>query len=227
MNFVAHYFLDRHRRESDFAIGVATPDLMSIYNAGLRVKYHHVYGIEDSVKNGEHGTFFNGVIRHFEVDRIFHSSEFFFQETRWFSSKLAEALHQETIPRKFFVSHVLLELILDKVLIREHPGILDEYYNHFDNADNKVIRLATESVTGHSLPNYENFLRKFRENEYLFHYTEWNHILFVLKRILRRVNIEDDRFTNSPDLVHVLEEFEQRLALAYHGVFGEIVSQSA
>lgn len=227
MNFVAHYYLDRHRPESEFAVGVATPDLMSIYNAALRVKYNQITSLKDEVFEGEHGTFVSGVVRHFDADRIFHTSDFFYEETKWLSNKFTTEGRGIEVPRKFFVAHVLLELIMDKVLIREHPGILDEYYAHFDNADPLEIKASTEFLVGHELPNYESFLRKFRENEYLFNYTEWNHILFVLKRILKRVNIAEEAFITSPHFLAILEDFEQRLTIEYHRVFGDIVSQTA
>ena len=42
MNLVAHFYLDQHHPEPLFAVGAATPDLLSIYNNGIRLKQRNL-----------------------------------------------------------------------------------------------------------------------------------------------------------------------------------------
>ena len=128
----------------------------------------------------------------------------------------------DAVPRKFFVAHVLLELILDKVLIRMNPGILEEYYDHFEQVPPDDVHVATEKISGNDLPNYDSFIDKFRKNRYLESYVSWNHIIYVLKRILRRVNIQNDSFTEENEFHRLMCDFEDKLSDEYHDIFRQI-----
>lgn len=221
MNFIAHYFLDHSNPESFFAIGAATPDLLSIYNPGLRVKNHHLKS-QSLFFKPEHSIFHAGLKRHFQADAIFHSSEFFARETALISAAMHEKMEDANIPRKFFLAHILVELILDRVIMRDHPNIVMNYYHHFDTTSMKSVKETTEFVVGHDLPNYEHFLNKFKENRYLLHYLEWDHIIFVVKLILRRVGIENHQFTENPAFFDLLSTYEAGLMSRYPALFVEM-----
>ena len=221
MNFIAHYFLDHTNPESYFALGAATPDLLSIYNPALRIKHHHLKS-QSLFFKPEHGIFYSGLKRHFLADALFHSSEFFSAEMKRISIELSEELPDEAIPRKFFLAHILVELILDRVIMRDHPNIIMDYYHHFDTTPMRQVKETTEFVAGHTLPNYEHFLNKFKENRYLLHYLEWDHIIFVVKLILRRVGITNHEFTENPAFYALLGGYESGLMHRYPALFEEM-----
>lgn len=222
MNFIAHFFLDRENPESFFAIGAATPDLLSIYNPTLRIKKHHVKDLDLNVLTEPDLILLDGVNRHFHADAVFHTSNFFHRETKWLSKQLERRLPENAVPRKYFIAHILLELILDKALIQDHPGLLEDYYRHFDDSPSEQVRLSTQKVSQHDLPNYERFLAKFRENRYLYHYQRWDHIVFVLKKIMEKVGIDEGNFTGHQEFGGLMEEFESRIRESYEQVFAEI-----
>ena len=221
MNFIAHYFLDHKNPESYFAIGAATPDLLSIYNPALRVKKHHLKN-QTLFFKPEHHLFNAGLKRHFQADAIFHSSEFFLQETAEISREIKKNLSGAEVPRKFFLAHILVELILDRVIMRDHPNIVVDYYHHFDTTPMSAVKETTEFVVGHDLPNYAHFLNKFKENRYLLHYLEWDHIIFVVKLILRRVGITNHEFTENPAFYALLGGYESGLMHRYPALFEEM-----
>lgn len=227
MNFVAHFYLDRHYGNSSFAIGAATPDLLSIYNAELRIKNAQVQKVDTDSLSPVGQELLKGVERHFLADRIFHSSEFFTAETQFLSRSFADNFMDGDVPRKYFIAHVLLELMLDKVLIDNNPGLLEEYYHQFDEPDDfGEIHAATELISGRDLPNYDHFLQKFSENRYLYHYRRWDHIVYVLSRIMRRVNIEAREFLVDERFQHIMEQYEERLGSLYPAFFTEIHDKS-
>lgn len=223
MNFVAHYFLDRNYESSSFAIGAATPDLLSIYNPSHRIKAAHIRGVSEGALD-EHGReLLAGIKRHFHADRVFHSSDFFAEETKEISRSLATHFPDGEVPRKYFIAHVLLELVLDKVLIDHDPLLLDDYYGHFERMDPfRGIQEATTIISGQELPNYDQFLHKFTSNRYLFHYKEWDHILFVLSRIMRRVGIAQRQFLEDKRMMGLMEKLEVRLHERFEDIFKEI-----
>lgn len=225
MNFIAHYFLDHTNPESYFAIGAATPDLLSIYNPALRIKKHHLKP-ENQSFTVEQRMFLAGVKRHFLADALFHSSEFFSKETARITQGMNESLAHVEIPRKFFLAHILVELILDRVIMRDHPNIIVDYYHHFDITSMAEVKRTTEFVAGHDLPNYGHFLNKFKENRYLLHYLEWDHIAFVVKMILKRVGIESHTFIESPGFFELLAVYESGLLLRYPSLFTEMKARA-
>ncbi len=223
MNFLAHFYLDRTHPSSSFIVGAATPDLLSIYNSGLRIKAGHVDHLADDVRAQVDPQFLLGLERHFHADRVFHSSALFSQETQALSRMLEQRFPEQELPRKYFIAHILLELLLDKVLIHHDPEILADYYNHFETqAPFHLLGKATETVAAHPLPNYDAFLTKFVENKYLYHYTENDHLIYILRRLLRRVGIEHSQFLDDPRFDQLMQDFELRIEGYFEEFFTEI-----
>lgn len=223
MNFLSHFYCDRHTESSMFVLGIVTPDLLSIFNPGLRIKAAQVQHFHQEIPGA--GDFVKGLHRHFEVDRLFHSSPRFAEETHYLSHLLESSFPDREIHRKFFIAHILLELQLDQVLVRRYDTIVKEFYSHFENIRPFAeARRVTELVSGHSLPHYESFLEKFLHNRYLTHYREHDHIIFVLGRLLRRVKIDDTRFLASPEFERLMDSYHARLEKSYTGFFDDLRS---
>lgn len=223
MNFLAHFYLDRDHPSSDFVIGAATPDLLSIYNSGLRIKAGHVDHLSAARRSHVDPQFLAGLERHFHADRVFHSSPLFATETQLFSRWLEDEFVDQDVPRKYFIAHIILELLLDKVLIARNPDLLQSYYKHFENLKpfDRICK-ASEEVAAHPLPNYDSFLQKFTENQYLYHYQEYDHLIYILRRLLRRVGIENASFLEDTRFLKLMAAFELRILDRYEQFFAEI-----
>lgn len=222
MNFLSHFYIDRQRQEPLFVMGILTPDLLSIYNAELRIKASRTEQF-DPVAAGIPIAFYEGLSKHFFVDRIFHSSPLFAAETAYLSEQLETYFPGRDIQRKFFIAHILLELQLDQLLIRRDPTIVDDFYAHFEAARPfEELRIATEKVSGHPLPNYEHFLEKFTENRYLRHYRDHSHIIYILGRLLRRVQVADTSFLTEKPFERLMDAYHTRLETKYKPFFEEI-----
>lgn len=209
MNFLSHYYLDRHITNDYFVVGVCTPDLLSIFDREVRIKskkMHHMSGTT------EFDFFQTGVERHFEADKIFHSSPFFTEECKHISVELQEMFGKNEIKRSFFVSHILLELMLDKVLIKRDSGLVDGFYYHFKQVGLHHVVEMTEQLAEREVSAYHSFLQRFLQNQYLYHYSEYEYITFVLRRLLRRVGVPEGTYLDEPAFVHFLAEYEERLA---------------
>lgn len=223
MNLLSHFYLDRNRVNSHFIVGAATPDLLSIYNSSVRAKAVHLKRMDQETAGRINPAFLEGLKRHFTADAIFHSSPLFHEHTHRISELLKERFPNTDVPRKFFIGHILLELILDKVLIDLHPGLLDSYYGHFQALQPfRVIRTSTELAVGAKLPNYETYLTKFLRKKFLYHYAGYDHIAFVLRRILRRVRIAETRFLDSDTFNQLMQDYEQELIPVHEQFFAEI-----
>ena len=112
MNLVAHYHLDRTLVNSYFVVGAATPDLLSIYNSQVRIKQRHLKKLSEDELGRITPPFLAGLQKHFFADGIFHTSPLFHQETKRISNMLVEYFPDLEIQRKFFIGHILLELMI-------------------------------------------------------------------------------------------------------------------
>ncbi|MEM6801720.1 MAG: hypothetical protein AAF696_09990 [Bacteroidota bacterium] len=212
MNFLSHYYLDRDLDNSWFFLGVSTPDLVSIFNRNVRLKKNKMPLIRETENTEAEISFYNGCLRHIEVDGIFHSSEFFREETQRISKILTDAYLPEEISRAFFVAHVAFELILDKILIQETPGLVESFYGHMEKHSLDQQLQMTEWVARTKLPGYKGFLHKFISRKYLSHYTDWDHVVYVLKKILMGVGVKPIEFLHDRKFIYLMEEYEEGLA---------------
>lgn len=217
MNFISHFYLDRHMDDSLFVVGTCTPDLVSIFDRKVRLKESAISKlVQDTEVSPEQLSFYQGVIRHFQVDRLFHTSDFFYSETRQLSQQLREAFPATHIQRSFFVAHVLLELILDRLLIHNDELLLNNFYQHFENCSEKQIVSLTSWLTGGSkLPSYGDFISRFTRDKHIYRYKEIEYIIYVLKRILRRVGIFEYDYLNSQAFIFHLQQYEFELSKRY------------
>lgn len=223
MNLVAHFYLDRQRVNSYFAVGAATPDLLSIYNSRLRIKERHLKRLSEEEAGRVAPPFMEGLQKHFFADGVFHTSPLFHSETKRVSNLLIDYFPDLNIERKFFIGHILLELVLDKVLINQHPGILDSYYGHFESLQPfREVRKSLQIAVGHELPNYERYMTRFLRRRYLYDYAEPEHISWLLRRILRRVRIANTEYISSPTFFRLMEDYEAGLVPIHEQFFEEI-----
>jgi len=215
MNFIAHFYMDRHVEDSLFFVGVSTPDWVSIFNRQIRVKENRLPLIMENDATPAEMSFYNGVMRHLEVDRVFHSSAFFEDETREISRLLKQHFADGAVPRSFFVAHVMFELVLDKVLIQADPSLLPAYYSHLESCDMAQIVQLTEWITSTPMPGYDGFVKKFIIKKYLYQYTEWNHVIYVLRRLLERVGVDTHEFLDTDAFLSLAETYEEGLSRRY------------
>lgn len=227
MNFLSHYFLDHQIDDSLFVVGASTPDLVSIFDRKIKFKERGISKrVQDSEVTAEQLSFYQGVIRHFQVDKLFHSSDFFHEETTQLSHNLRVTFPNSEIQRSFFVAHILLELALDKLLIQEDETLLYKFYNHFERCTPQRLKKLTGWLAGgESMTSYDAFLRKFTRDQHLYRYKDWSYIIYVLKRIMRRVGIFEYAFLDSKEFMDFLHAYENDLGTRYQQVFKGFVHQ--
>lgn len=157
-------------------------------------------------------SFYQGVLRHFEGDRIFHTSDFFHQETERINDILKDEFGDQ-VYRGFFVAHIMFELLLDKILIQHEPSLLSEFYEHLEARPVSEYLRLTEWVTRVKMPSYDGFLKKFMQKRFLYRYTDWQHVIYILKRIVLGVGVQEISYLHSPNFLDRMMEYEADLSL--------------
>ena len=215
MNLVSHFFLDKDRKDRFFFVGVCSPDLVSNFNRKIRLKKSSLPLLRENEITPDQLNFYQGVLRHFEVDRLFHSSPFFKEETAYLTGLLKTTLKDFEVKRAFFVAHIMLELVLDRVLIRRHKDLLLDFYKNFQQHDVPKLVQYTEWLAQEPMAGYDLFLQKFASRQFLYRYVDLRYLSNVLRNILQTVGIENQRYLHEPIFFDLMKQYENRLADLY------------
>ncbi len=225
MNFISHYYLDKEQEDSLFFVGMSTPDLLSVFDRSIRLKASRMRLLMENDASPEQVSFYNGILRHFEADALFHSSAFFKQETGMISQLMRETFPGHSLHRLFFVSHVLFELILDKILIERDSSLLPAYFEYFEAYPPAEVLALTQWITRNEIPGYGSFFEKFVGKKHLYLYTDWKYVIYVLKRILQRVKVSKFAYLDDPRFLRVIETYEKGLAERCFLAFADFTHQ--
>jgi hypothetical protein len=187
MNFLSHYYFDRDTTNSYHTLGTVLPDLLKNADKNIIIhpeKLHHDNpAINDIIKGWQ---------KHLEVDRHFHSSDFFINHSHQLKLLLRPVIAGSPV-KPFFLGHIAIELILDNLLITTGKVSVSDFYAHLNACNNEVIR---EFLNFSGLKDTDRFFRfyeKFKSSRYLETYVETQQIAYALKRICMR--IWDNPFT--------------------------------
>jgi len=184
MNLLSHFYIDKDHPSAYFKLGLIFPDIYPHYNQNLRkaVESHRHLSVE-------HDYFVQGIKRHHEVDKIFHNSPVF----KMLNTAFKEALLNSALPqlhyRTYYLGHILVELLIDKQLIRGEKDLLNQFYTSLDEIDENTlhqyfIHINTVEKTSDFFSNF----KRFRENRYLYYLNDNEKLIEALMRMYCRVN---------------------------------------
>jgi hypothetical protein len=218
MNFLSHFYFDRHTSDPQQVIGIVLPDLLKNANKNWVVrpeKYEDQYQ-ESALKN-----IFTGWKRHIEVDKHFHCSQFFLNHTSKLRTAMAPFLSSSSA-KPFFVAHIALELMLDSLLLTETSLSTQTFYAHLSNTDKEAINrfLAINSIDNQVV--FFSFLEEFIEARYLNSYRDPKEIVYAINRVCMRVWDDPFNETQKLQLTSVLLDYQEKLKEDFMTIFDEI-----
>jgi hypothetical protein len=219
MNFLSHYYFERENTNDYMVMGVVLPDLIKNADKNWNLNPQKDEYLYTDVP--EYNGLLDGWKRHLEVDRLFHSSIFFKEQTAILKQMILPAV--ETGPVKaFFLAHIGLELILDQLLLTQNIVNADRFYAQLQAS-------RTDHLTGFlrlaGLPHqqkFDQFLDDFISSRYLFSYAKIENITYSLNRICMR--LWPDPFQEEQlDILNLqLEKFKQQLQNNFLTIFHEV-----
>ena len=201
MNFLSHYYFERYAPESEQVLGGLLPDLLK--NADKDYSFQINKFADRLVFHPKSSLITDGWLRHVEVDKVFHSSEFFYTHTHALRKQIEDVVADLPI-RASFLAHIALELILDHRLIVHNVLSVERLYEHLEHVDRKVLSAYLSAFNEVDLDKFYRFYDRFLETRYIFDYLDINNIPHALYNICKRVW----NFDVQP---HHLEVLAQRL----------------
>lgn len=181
MNFLSHFYFDRHTTNCYHVLGTVLPDLLK--NADKSLVLHpqkHQY------PQGATHAIYNGWQKHLAIDRHFHNSDFFKNHSHQLKLELRPVIAGSPV-KPFFLGHIALELILDNLLLTTNHIAANDFYDHLSACSDEEI---TQFLTASGMKDpavFTRFFDNFKRNKYLHSYAQTEQVAYALKRICMRV----------------------------------------
>jgi hypothetical protein len=216
MNFLSHYYFDRNVTECYFILGTVLPDLLK--NADKTIVLHP----EKLIHQNPHvNSIVKGWNKHLDVDRYFHSSDFFATHSHQLKKLLAPVIEGSPV-KPFFLGHIAIELILDNLLLTTGKVTVDDFYSHLKGCDNTIIEEFLTSAGLIDTTRFFRFYEGFKRDGYLHTYSETQQIAYALKRICMRVWENPFTSLHEARMNEVLVAYRQLLLPDFMTIFYEI-----
>lgn len=184
MNSISHFFLDRHHPSDYFKFGTVLPDLLRISSSKLRL---NSISVNPPVENPLAENVRRGIIRHINTDKHFHNSDFFHKHSSRLKLEfLSNNLNRPGI-RLSFISHILIEMILDRLLLIMEPEIGKEFYSDLSKVNEDVLHFLFQGNPNYSHPDFCFHFKRFQESRYLLSYIENKNLFYAVNRVCKNI----------------------------------------
>lgn len=188
MNLLSHYYIVKNMPDAaaHYVFGTVLPDLSRNY-----LKKFKIYGLEDIPPTMlmDSKAIAKGVQMHIETDRVFHNAAFFKRHTDVFEDYLKETEFSEFKKHYYFFAHITFELMLDRLLVKHHPKVAEEFYSLLSNVTKEAISgyFKAENAESYTDGFYHYYLN-FLEKQYLYRYATNDGLIYALNRVYSKVS---------------------------------------
>ncbi len=220
MNFLSHFYFDRHNNDPNLVLGTVLPDLVK--NARKDWNLHPEKNANLFTRESEL-SILKGWKRHLAVDRHFHNSGFFIRHTGAIRLLVAPLLESSPV-RPSFLAHIALELMLDGLLLTDSIIDAEDLYTNLKRSDRAALSNFLLLNRMDDLPHFFGFFDKFLEISYLNSYRDAHNIMYALNRICMRVWPDPLNETQMLQLSAILISYHENLGECYLEIFKEIES---
>lgn len=218
MNFLSHFYFDRHTVDPNIVLGTVLPDLVK--NARKDWNFHP-HKKEALFTGSFERSILTGWKRHLAVDRHFHNSGFFIKHTNAIRTAIAPVLINSQV-RPSFLAHIALEIMLDSILLTENIIDADHLYINLRKSDRPALENFLELNAMNDTAHFFKFFDKFLEVSYLDSYRESHNIMYALNRICMRIWPDPMNETQLLQVSAILLAYHEELQGCYMEIFDEI-----
>ena len=129
-----------------------------------------------------------GCQKHYEADQWFHECAYFKETTEHIEKALAR-LQEEglfEVQRKWFLAHLLSEMLLDRLIMDRHEAALDHFYSDlrkvpYADIEQFLLRAGKEDM-GRFPQGHKGFI----ESEFIRYYSSFEGLSESLSRVVQR-----------------------------------------
>lgn len=183
MNFLSHFYFDRKENDPYFNFGLLFPDLLRnfIKGAKLKPKFDQTWDQKELISLDQ------GCTKHVYSDKIFHGWDGFEDGMQVVIDEIRNSNIE--FRKDWFIAHILVELVLDKILINRHPNLATQLYDDYEQVE---MALVKKFITHYEIEGAEEFSKgfdHFMQVRYLESYREYTNIVYALGRIYTKMKL--------------------------------------
>lgn len=216
MNFLSHFYFERFAVDSEKVVGSLLPDLLKNVDKKYSFQIHKYE--EQLLFHPKSNALYEGWLRHVEVDKLFHGSDYFYQHTHSLRKHIEHAVVDLPI-RASFLAHIALELVLDHLLIKNNVLNVSRLYEHLANVDRAVLTSFLQKLGGVDIPQFYQYYDTFIQSGYIHQYAAIQSIAHALFAICKRVWTFQESDMHVQNLAQLLVSYEQEHLIDYKEIF--------
>lgn len=205
MNLIGHLAC-AERLPPDARLGAILPDLLSLYDRGVRP----IRLLQGSGGGAVARVLRDGVRFHYHVDSHFHRSPLFRDGSRVLRERLAAAGGAPGLKR-FAAAHVLFELFLDHLLVAEDAGHLAAFYGALERRGEGALEALLAGLPALDWGAFSGFIGRLAALRFADGYLKREGLLDRTERILARLG---QRRLEGRERDALLEAMESQAATA-------------
>lgn len=207
MNYLSHYYFDRDEDNKYFNIGLILPDLARSHIAKLRINpYKNI-----TFTTKEIASMNDGCNKHFASDRKFHNWMTFVDLTNKATDMIRESGDKD-INRDYFITHIMVEILLDKILLDQNPTLADDFYAMIDSVEMDWILKFMRYAGLQDDELWKGQHKRFMKAAFLKSYTSVENVIAAVEGVcanLGMIELNDDQRNL---LIEICEAIEPELA---------------
>ncbi|MFA9215182.1 MAG: hypothetical protein ACEQSR_15300 [Candidatus Methylacidiphilales bacterium] len=177
MNYLSHYYIDYEKNNFYYNGALFLPDFARNVARGFD---QEVNGLsKDEIQ------LHLGCKAHLQADKVFHPSVFFEKYSQIINHELQQFEPLAHINRKWFLAHILMEMMIDRLLVRFFPSVCHQFYDDLSHIDTKIL---SQFVLRFSNKNIDTFIQQFEhfcKVKYLFGYANDDSFVYSIGRVFK------------------------------------------
>ncbi len=184
MNFLAHYYFDGKAQAPYYNLGLILPDLMGMVSRGWKLKKQHLLAFA----NADHHALAQGVKGHLLMDEWFHETAFFYKAQAQVKATLAASGIKYPPYRVSFLSHIMLEILVDRLIVQHYPHLVQRFYHELAQTSLSQIKRFFLKTGLSFNEGFAAFFPQFVSKQYAFRYTDDQAFIQSINQIASRVS---------------------------------------
>ena len=185
MNFLSHYYLHRKQNNDYYDVGLTLPDILGLHSKNVRVTEKFLLSI--IYYDTDYYDLIQGSLIHIKLDSFFHKSDFFKNNVSLISNSYKEFSSRQSMA--FYYSHILLEILIDKVILNLEPKIANDFYKLHKRFNFEKIVPLFSNLKNFNKEKFLDFVNIVANSSFLNDYKENKNIIISLKRVTTRMRL--------------------------------------
>ncbi len=207
VNYLSHYYFDQDEENKYYNIGLILPDLARHYIPKLRINpYKNITFTTKEISSMNDGT-----NKHFASDRKFHNWMVFVDLTNKATDMIRESGDKD-INRDYFITHIMVEVLLDKILLDKNPNLANDFYAMVDSVEQEWILKFMRYAGLQDDELWKGQHKRFMKAGWLKNYTTLENVVGAVEQVCRSLDMIELSDDQRQLLIDICETIEPQLA---------------